>query len=187
MQSHYPSNWAAISARVRFTIAHGRCTKCQRPHMQFVPVLADGRWFDGEGAVWRNSRGQEALWPDLLEAVKLRYCRVVLSAAHRDGNPRNNRWRNLVALCQRCHLAHDQVRNARQRHLTIRARYASADLFEDAPTSLLAKHAATAPAKRSAATADDRRRLTAWPALPLLSCVPWPTITEREAVSHGME
>ena len=32
---------------------------------------------------------------------------VVLTVHHIDGNPKNNRRRNLVALCQRCHLRLD--------------------------------------------------------------------------------
>jgi 5-methylcytosine-specific restriction endonuclease McrA len=34
--------------------------------------------------------------------------RIVLSVAHLDQQPENNHPSNLAALCQRCHLAHDQ-------------------------------------------------------------------------------
>lgn len=33
--------------------------------------------------------------------------RVVLTVAHLDDDPRNNRDNNLAALCQRCHLSYD--------------------------------------------------------------------------------
>jgi hypothetical protein len=33
--------------------------------------------------------------------------RVVLTVAHMDQDKKNNRFNNLRALCQRCHLAHD--------------------------------------------------------------------------------
>ena len=33
--------------------------------------------------------------------------RVVLASAHLDHNPGNNRSRNLAALCQRCHMLHE--------------------------------------------------------------------------------
>lgn len=46
--------------------------------------------------------------------------RVVLASAHLDHNPDNNRLRNLAALCQRCHLAHDRPEHRRR---------ASGDLF----------------------------------------------------------
>ncbi len=32
---------------------------------------------------------------------------IVLTIAHLDGNKENNRFTNLAALCQRCHLKHD--------------------------------------------------------------------------------
>ena len=34
--------------------------------------------------------------------------RIVLSVAHLDQQPENNHPKNLAALCQRCHLLHDQ-------------------------------------------------------------------------------
>ena len=49
-----------------------------------------------------------ARWPDLVEATQFRMTRVVLAAAHLDSDPTNNRLTNLRALCQRCHLLHDQ-------------------------------------------------------------------------------
>lgn len=34
--------------------------------------------------------------------------RIVLSVAHLDQHPENNTFGNLAALCQKCHLAHDE-------------------------------------------------------------------------------
>ena len=53
----------------------------------------------------------------------------MLATAHLDHNPRNNRRRNLRALCQRCHLIHERPRHLRQRWITCRRRYAIGDLF----------------------------------------------------------
>lgn len=55
--------------------------------------------------------------------------RVVLATAHLDHNPGNNHQRNLAALCQRCHLAHDRPEHRRQRWITLFRRRASRDLF----------------------------------------------------------
>lgn len=41
------------------------------------------------------------------EAHPVTGSRVVLTTAHMDGNPENNDYGNLRALCQRCHLKHD--------------------------------------------------------------------------------
>ena len=41
--------------------------------------------------------------------------KVVLTIAHMDHDPANNRESNLRALCQRCHLFHDREDHARSR------------------------------------------------------------------------
>jgi hypothetical protein len=91
--------------------------------------LPDGRWWDPEKRTWRNSRGRDARWPDLVEATRLRTTRIVLAAAHLDHNPTNNRLRNLRSLCQRCHMRHDRPHHVEQRRITVRMRYALGDLF----------------------------------------------------------
>jgi hypothetical protein len=125
----YPPHWRALSDETRFTVAGGRCQRCARPHDAMLKVLPDGRWFDPDRRTWRDGRGRDAAWPDIEDAIGWRMTRVVLATAHCDGNPRNNRRRNLRALCQRCHLLHDQPRHLRQRWITWRSRYAVADLF----------------------------------------------------------
>jgi hypothetical protein len=125
----YPADWRRISAEVRFGRAGGACQRCCRPHGATLRVLPDGRWFDPAQRTWRDGRGKPARWPDIEDAIRFRETRVVLATAHLDHNPRNNRRRNLRALCQRCHLIHDRPRHLRQRWLTCRRRYAIGDLF----------------------------------------------------------
>src|SRR5208283_2218310 len=67
--------------------AGGRCQSCGRPHLAQLRCLPDGRWFDPAAATWRDRRGRPCRWPDLVEAVRLRTTRVVLAAAHLDGDP----------------------------------------------------------------------------------------------------
>jgi hypothetical protein len=104
----YPPHWRALSQRVRFERAGGRCQGCGRPHLARVRCLPDGRWFDEAAGTWRNRRGRPDRWPDLLEAGQVRLTRVVLAAAHLDNDPANNRLANLRGLCQRCHMLHDR-------------------------------------------------------------------------------
>ena len=52
-----------------------------------------------------------------------------LAAAHLDGDPTNNRRKNLRALCQRCHMLHDQPHHLAQCWITYRRRQAVGDLF----------------------------------------------------------
>lgn len=41
--------------------------------------------------------------------------KVILTVAHVDHNKNNNRFANLAALCQRCHLNHDREQHVRNR------------------------------------------------------------------------
>jgi len=125
----YPPHWRELSSCVRFDRAGGRCQRCARPHLTLVRCLPDGRWFDERAATWRDRRGRMARWPDLVEATAFRMTRVVLAAAHIDGNPTNNRLNNLRAFCQRCHMLHDRPRHLAQRRITYRRRLAIGDLF----------------------------------------------------------
>ena len=125
----YPPHWPELSRRIRFERAGGRCQACGRPHLVWLRCLPDGRWFDEAAHTWRNRCGKPCRWPDLIEAAGLRSTRVVLATAHLDGNPANNRLRNLRSLCQRCHVLHDVPHHTRQRWLTWRRRWAAGDLF----------------------------------------------------------
>src|ERR1700735_3932586 len=121
--------WRELSSHVRFERAGGKCQRCGRPHLALLRCLPDGRWFDEKAATWRDRRGRPARWPDLVEATRLRVTRVVLAAAHLDSDPTNNRLKNLRALCQRCHMLHDQPHHLVQRWITYRRRSAVGDLF----------------------------------------------------------
>jgi hypothetical protein len=125
----YPPDWPALSRRVRFERAGGRCQTCARPHLAQVRCLPDGRWFDESARTWRDRRGRPARWPDLIDTVNVRLTRVVLAAAHLDNDPTNNRLANLKGLCQRCHMLHDRPFHLAQRWLTYRRRWAIGDLF----------------------------------------------------------
>jgi hypothetical protein len=125
----YPAHWRELSQRVRFERAAGRCQGCGRPHLTWLRCLPDGRWFDKAAAAWRDRRGRSCRWPDLVETTQFRTTRVVLAAAHMDGDPSNNRLRNLRALCQRCHMLHDRPYHLAQRRITYRRRLALGDLF----------------------------------------------------------
>lgn len=58
--------------------------------------------------------------------------RIVLAVAHLDQQPENNHPKNLAALCQRCHLKHDQPFRLLHARLTVFKRKHSHthDLFD---------------------------------------------------------
>lgn len=128
----YPIDWPQLSALIRFERAKGRCEACGRPHGQIVCTLSDGRWWDAEHSIWRNSEGRGLKRdapgaPEIFEAV--RTTRVFLATAHRDHDPTNNRSSNLAAFCQRCHMLHDAEEHRRRRWRTLFRRKAIGDLF----------------------------------------------------------
>lgn len=123
----YPIDWPQISHRIRFVRAKGRCEICGRPHRARVPQLPDGRWLDE--ASWRDDRGRKAKAPPPDEAGTARKRFIILQAAHRDHDPTNNRERNLVAVCGRCHLRMDRDEHRRRRRLNWLRRRAIGDLF----------------------------------------------------------
>lgn len=125
----YPIDWCQLSSLVRFERAGGRCERCARPHLHKVQHLGDGRWFDAEASVWRDGRGLRVRVSEHA-ARNIRWTKVVLACAHLDHNPSNNRFSNLAALCQRCHMLHDAHEHRRRRWLNLHRQKAVADLFD---------------------------------------------------------
>jgi hypothetical protein len=126
----YPIDWRELSIVIRFERAKGRCERCARPHGQIVICFGDGRWWDAECGGWRDGQGRPLRHgPETISLTEIRSTRVYLATAHLDHDPANNRPRNLKALCQRCHMLHDQNEHRRQRWLTLRMRKSFGDLF----------------------------------------------------------
>lgn len=123
---YYPIDWPQVSHWVRFVRARGRCEHCLRPHARIVDCTPDGSWRDPVSQCWHDSRGRPLVSPQVMAP---RQTRVLLAAAHLDHDPSNNRPGNLRALCQRCHILHDQKHHAIQRWITYRKRWAIGDLF----------------------------------------------------------
>lgn len=121
----YGADWSAISHRIRFERARGRCEACGRPHGALVITTADGGWIDpATGEAWLPG-------PAEFRGAT----RVHLATAHVDHDPTNRAEHNLKAWCQRCHMLHDAPHHFAQRRLTLRSKWALADLF-DGPYSL---------------------------------------------------
>lgn len=102
-KAKYPNNWPAISIQVR-TEAGNRCEWCG------VANYAEGAR-DCAGKWWGKER-IEAAPPELFrrwfDPATLKLIRIVLTVAHLDHDESNMERSNLAALCQRCHLRHDQ-------------------------------------------------------------------------------
>jgi hypothetical protein len=92
-RARYPSNWKAISERIRFERAKGRC-EC----IGECGDLDRHRWLDDEVRRCPAIHGKPA---------PLGGKRVILTVAHLDHVPENCADDNLRAMCQRCHLRYD--------------------------------------------------------------------------------
>lgn len=98
-RARYPKDWKAISKRIRFERAEGRCEctgECGGPHLGFE----DGRCTAEHGKRHPYTKSM-----------------VVLTTAHMDHVPEHCEDDNLKAFCQRCHLrydAHHHATNARR-------------------------------------------------------------------------
>ncbi|ACB97417.1 hypothetical protein [Beijerinckia indica] len=127
----YPIDWPQLSIVIRFKRAGGRCEQCGRPHGRLVWCLDDGRWWDAESTLWRDSRGRRLRHLPRSQDIfaTIRSTKVVLATAHLDHDPSNNSTGNLKALCQRCHLLYDRREHRRRRWLTLHRRKALGDLF----------------------------------------------------------
>lgn len=109
-RGRYPADWAAISQRIRFERAKGRCEcdgRCGRPadHLD----QTDGRCWNLHGLPAYGTGST-----------------VVLTTAHLDHVPENVADDNLAAMCQGCHLHYDRDHHAQTRARTTAAAIADA-------------------------------------------------------------
>jgi hypothetical protein len=99
----YPADWKAISARIRFTRAGGRCEclgECGKDHAGRCAAV-HGQPNPCTGAT------------------------VYLTTAHLDHTPEHCDEANLRAMCQGCHLAYDAEHHAETARATRAARRAA--------------------------------------------------------------
>jgi len=91
-RDRYPKDWPAISRHIRLDRAHSRC-ECS------------GHCGCHHGWCGREDYGTS---PET-------GARIILTVAHLDHTPENCRGDNLLAMCQRCHLAYDRDHHAQTR------------------------------------------------------------------------
>ncbi|MGW6658906.1 hypothetical protein [Rhodococcus sp. NPDC055024] len=106
----YPKDWKAISQRIRFDRAQGRCEcagECGRnTHEGRCPNVHGGAAY-GTGS------------------------RVILTTAHLNHMPEDCGDGNLRAMCQGCHLHYDREHHAETRRATLDAERAQFALWGD--------------------------------------------------------
>lgn len=98
-RDRYPANWPDISRTIRLDRAQGRC-EC------------DGRC---------GTRHHGRCTAINRESHPVTGSRVILTVAHLDHNPANSAPTNLMAACQKCHLAYDAEHHRQTAATTRRA------------------------------------------------------------------
>lgn len=138
MKALYPPDWKEISDRIRFDRAGGSCEECGAPHGALIvrSSIKPDEWLlmrPQDGALmWNDGEDYQVVREDDLdEQWSGKLIKVVLTVAHLNHNPADNREQNLAALCQRCHLAHDAKDNAEKAARSRRARRGQMELFTE--------------------------------------------------------
>lgn len=98
----YPPDWKAISRRIRFDRAGGKCEKCGVRHLAIGARDRHGAWHDEHDIDGMNSDHGYSLFGEYPKLI-----RIVLTTAHLDHDTTNNDDSNLMSLCQLCHNRHD--------------------------------------------------------------------------------
>lgn len=105
----YHPKWKLISRLIRYRRANNRCERCDIPNGEIIKRLKDGTHRQPNSVEWDmiNSRIRNKQ-SNLAESLKHHgFTRIVLTVAHLDHDKTNNRFHNLAALCQKCHLTQD--------------------------------------------------------------------------------
>lgn len=111
----YPDNWVEISRRIRFERAGSKCEWCGAPHLTYiVRHESDGTYMLPGGGV-RDENTGEYLGLAKGSDYDGRAVRIILTVAHLNHDPTDNRDENLAALCQQCHLRYDAKQKAKER------------------------------------------------------------------------
>lgn len=100
-RERYPANWKEISLAIR--ARDNNC--CKWCGVQNGAIIR--RLEDGESYTYYGQYTTKAEWDAKWSRLRPKVIRVVLTVAHIDHDSTNNDEANLAALCNRCHLRHD--------------------------------------------------------------------------------
>lgn len=118
-KSYHPK-WSLISRLIRFSRAKNKCEWCGAPNYSVRRLNKEsaeleypcGTLYLDKGALEGFGCHHDALiisnFFNGMDDGLGKWVIVVLTVAHIDHDKTNNRFDNLAALCQRCHLGHDK-------------------------------------------------------------------------------
>jgi hypothetical protein len=116
LRKFYGRHWRQVIRPRILARARNRCEQCGKPNRTTVlvaraPDLPDVQyWIGVRSKSWRDCHGQS--FPSTIKILgQPRGIRVVLTVAHLNWIPGDDREENLRALCQWCHLHHDRAQH----------------------------------------------------------------------------
>ena len=125
----YPKDWPQIRARILERDGH-KCKDCGVPnYARGMRHPKTGEWVDA-------GQLQEYPWaiePDEHSRNFRPLVKIVLTVAHLDHDLSHNTDDNLAALCQRCHLKHDQDHHQANAKATRDRKRGQLDLLDGEP------------------------------------------------------
>ena len=102
----YGVEWRKVTRPWILTRAKNRCERCGAPNRK-VLARAGGCWkLVGQKQPWHNEHGETLVGVPLTRGA-FRLVEIVLTIAHLNHTPGDDRDENLEALCQFCHLTND--------------------------------------------------------------------------------
>jgi len=93
----YPKDWKEIRERV-LKRAKNKCEKCGVKNYAIGYRNKEGKFIKGE-----NSKQFQAY----CDYWEFKIIKIILTTAHLDHDPTNNKMKNLKAFCQKCHNGYD--------------------------------------------------------------------------------
>lgn len=114
--------WRAVRTRI-LARADDKCEACRVPNCAHI-LRVSGWWLDEHKALWFNGAfvSQEGVTFGAVDIDSARLVKIVLTIAHLNHTPGDDRDHNLKALCQWCHLHHDAIQHAVNARATRRVR-----------------------------------------------------------------
>lgn len=123
--SKYPSNWKTEIRPAILERAGNCCEECGVKNYSRGARDFNGEWFD-EMQI-DNMNSDTGFWH--FQSMHVKIIKIVLTIAHMDHDITNNKYSNLKALCQKCHLNHDKEHHRKNTKETIKNRKGLQSLF----------------------------------------------------------
>lgn len=124
----YPANWAS---EIRPRILARAENRCENPECRVHNGAVGYREKDGRFVMLGRSVDEAGLKCDNAELDGHKVIRIVLTIAHLDHDETNSADENLAALCQRCHLRHDQQQHTTNSYMTRMKKRNNGELFNE--------------------------------------------------------